>query len=292
MTQKLIDKPLAYRYSNAAVYNKLFAKILDSSIWLEPDTTRIVWITCLASMDEDGFVQFASVPNLARRANVSVRAGQRAVECLEAPDPNSSDPDHEGRRLERVEGGWIVINADKYRKLVTRLVAREQTRLRVQRHRNARKRLSNASVTPSEAISEVHEEREKIVSLSPAAPSEKPKPRTADKRGLSDGGRDPFTDSATTERAGRFVERYQALYREHRKGARYALRPARDYQAAVDLCATWEDDSRLEKLAVLFLTTDHKFAEEGSRTIPQFLGLASWCDGKLAEWESTQRARA
>ena len=44
--------------------------------------------------------------------------------------------------------------------------------------------------------------------------------------------------------------------------------------------------ARLEQLAVIFLTTDHKFAEEGSRTIPQFLALASWCDGKLAEWEA------
>ena len=34
------------------MYNKLFTKILDSSIWLAPDPVRLVWITLLAAMDE------------------------------------------------------------------------------------------------------------------------------------------------------------------------------------------------------------------------------------------------
>ena len=42
---------------------------------------------------------------------------------------------------------------------------------------------------------------------------------------------------------------------------------------------------------MIVLTTDHTFAEEGSRTVPQFLALASWCDGKLAEYE-TRKAMA
>jgi hypothetical protein len=98
---------------------------------------------------------------------------------------------------------------------------------------------------------------------------------------------DPFNDPTITERAGRFIERYEALYEKHRK-ARYLVRPQRDYHAAVELCRTWADDTRLDKIAAIFLTTDHKFAEEGSRTIPQFAALASWADSKLAEWEAKQ----
>jgi len=101
---------------------------------------------------------------------------------------------------------------------------------------------------------------------------------------------DPFVHPQTTDRAARFLDRYQALYVKHRNGARYALKPVRDYAAAVTLCHTWDDDARLDKLAVIFLTTDHKFAEEGSRTVPQFLALASWCDGKLAEHEAKKAA--
>jgi hypothetical protein len=99
------------------LYSKLFSSILDSSVWLEDDATRIVWITLLASKDVDGFCHFASVRNLARRAAVSDEAAEIAVQKLEAPDPDSADPEHDGRRIERTQGGWIVLNAKKYDEL-------------------------------------------------------------------------------------------------------------------------------------------------------------------------------
>lgn len=144
------------------MYNKIFTKILDSSIWLETDTTRLVWITMLAAMDEDGFCQFASVANLARRAVVDLDKCTEAVRVLENPDTNSADPDNEGRRIERVPGGWMVLNAQKYRELVTRIISREKTRVRVAKHRlrNGAVTPSNESVTPSEAVSESKAESE------------------------------------------------------------------------------------------------------------------------------------
>lgn len=148
------------------MYNKLFTKILDSSIWLEPDATRIVWLTLIAAMDEDGFVQFASVANLAHRARVSITAAKRAIAALEDPDENSSDPENEGRRIERVAGGWIILNSQKYRELVSRAISREKTRLRVAKCREAKKACNagvtpaNASVTPSEAGTEARAEEE------------------------------------------------------------------------------------------------------------------------------------
>lgn len=142
-----------------AVYNKIFTKILDSSIWLEPTPTRMIWFVFLASMDEDGFCQFASPANLAYRARLTPEETAAALETLEAPDPNSSDPDHDGRRIERVPGGWIVLNATKYRTLVTREVAKEKNRERVKRHRqkkgcNGGVMPANESVTQSEALAE------------------------------------------------------------------------------------------------------------------------------------------
>lgn len=133
------------------VYNKLFTKILDSSIWLESDSTRIVWLTLLAAMDEDGHAQFASVANLAHRAIVPLSEAEEAVKKLESPDSNSSDPDNEGRRIERVQGGWIVLNAHKYREIVTRAISQERTRARVARFRARGKSVtdSNGDVTPA-----------------------------------------------------------------------------------------------------------------------------------------------
>lgn len=133
------------------MYNKIFTKILDSSIWLEADSTRLVWLTCIAAMDEDGFCQFASPANLAHRANVPLTACLSALDVLEGPDPNSSDPDHGGRRLERVPGGWMVRNSAKYREMVSREIAKAANRRRVYRHRE--KASSNGSVMPANGVS-------------------------------------------------------------------------------------------------------------------------------------------
>lgn len=159
------------------MYNKLFAKILDSSIWLENDQTVRVWITFLAAMDEDGFAAFASIPNLAHRARVSLDATQAAVTCLESPDPHSSDPEHAGRRIERVPGGWVVLNARVYRDMASREQARRRTAERVRRFRakgtesdsvETREHVTlnghdvtvrNVSETPSEAYTETKNTR-------------------------------------------------------------------------------------------------------------------------------------
>lgn len=118
-------------------------------------------------MDQDGFAQFAAAKNVAHRARVTPAEAEEALHILENPDPDSSNPDNEGRRIERVPGGWIVLNADKHRSLVTTLVNREQNKIRVQRHRD-KKRDTITSALPTitsngseaEAEAEAHSETE------------------------------------------------------------------------------------------------------------------------------------
>ena len=138
------------------MYNKLYTKILDSSIWLEPNPTRIVWITFLAAMDEDGFAQFSSVRNLANRAMVTTEEAEAAVKTLESPDRESANKEHDGRRIERVPGGWMILNANLYRDIVTRTEKLRLNRERVSRYRAKQKAcnaVGNAPVMQSEALS-------------------------------------------------------------------------------------------------------------------------------------------
>jgi hypothetical protein len=144
------------------VYNKLFTKILDSSIWLESCQTRIVWMTMIAVMDETGHCQFAGVGNVAHRARVTLEEAQEALTCLEGADPDSSDPDHGGRRIERVPGGWIVLNAEKHRSLVTRAVKQEQTRERVRRWRQRQKDGGCTVAVETEGTAEVIDTRVEV----------------------------------------------------------------------------------------------------------------------------------
>ena len=95
-------------------FTKLFSSIIQSSIWSEDDKTRIMWVTILALCDAAGMVQ-GSIPGLAAAARMTNGDAQKAVERLEAPDPYSSTPDNEGRRIEKCDGGWIVLNFRKYR---------------------------------------------------------------------------------------------------------------------------------------------------------------------------------
>jgi len=262
-----------------AGYTKLFGSILESTIWLETPPIKVVWITLLAMADRDGIVE-ASVPGLAKRAGVERTQCEQALAVFLAPDPDSRTTEHEGRRIEVVAGGWRLLNYDIYRQRASKEDAAEKNAARQKRFRD---RLSRGvTITPSVTNNAI------APSPSPASSEEKEK-SGAPCPSLSSPKGDPFKDETITERAGRFIERYADLYPKHRKGARYAVRETRDYAAAVKLCATWPDE-RLDKLAVIFLTTDHEFAEGGSRTIPQFLALASWCDGRLAEYEHKRPA--
>lgn len=96
-------------------YAKIYESILTSSIWEEDYGTRIVWISLLAMSDADGFVN-TSIPGLARMANVSREECEKAIETLESPDPHSKSPEHEGRRIEVVHGGIVILNHAKHRK--------------------------------------------------------------------------------------------------------------------------------------------------------------------------------
>jgi len=95
-------------------FSKLDSGIVNSSIWSEPLATRIVWITILAMKDEHGFVA-TSIPGLQRTANVSKDEFETAIITLESPDKYSRTESDEGRRIEKVEGGWMVLNNEKYR---------------------------------------------------------------------------------------------------------------------------------------------------------------------------------
>lgn len=87
--------------------------LLDSSVWSEPPEITKVWVTLLLLKDRNGFVRNTK-PGLARRANVSLEWTIKALEKFESPDPLSSDPENEGRKIKAVERGWIVLNHFKY----------------------------------------------------------------------------------------------------------------------------------------------------------------------------------
>lgn len=118
-------------------YVKLWASILDSSVWREPEAHRIVWITMLTMADKNGFVG-ASIDGLARRANVSEEQVESALESFLSPDPRSRNQENYGIRIQTVPRGWHILNHGYFRDLQDREMQRqyERTRKAEQRSRS------------------------------------------------------------------------------------------------------------------------------------------------------------
>lgn len=133
---------------NMAGYTKLFNSILASTIWRSNDKTRIVWITLLAMADKDGICE-GSIPGLADLSRVSIEDCESALAELMAPDKYSRTTEFEGRRIEPVDGGWLLLNHAKYRAKMSEDDIREKNRQRQAKWRERHK--SNA---PSNAESQ------------------------------------------------------------------------------------------------------------------------------------------
>ncbi len=99
-------------------FTKLFGSIVRSTVWQEPDETRIIWFALLALADGDGVI-ISTIPGLAHTARISLDGTKRALDRFKQPDEYSRTQDFEGRRIEDVEGGWRLLNHAKYRALMS-----------------------------------------------------------------------------------------------------------------------------------------------------------------------------
>lgn len=118
---------------------KLDCGILDSTLWIEREC-REIFITSLLmaapfelakpapqiaiqSLELTGFIVpmgwygfvSAAGPGIVRRAMVDYEPGMIALDRLGSPDPESRSKEFDGRRLVRVDGGFIVLNFMAYR---------------------------------------------------------------------------------------------------------------------------------------------------------------------------------
>jgi hypothetical protein len=115
-------------------YTKLHGSIVTSTIWQESPATCKVWVTMLAMADGNGEIQ-ASVPGLAHIAQISVEETEAALAKFLASDRYSRTPDFDGRRIEPIDGGWRLLNHEKYRYMLSEEDRKERDRERKRRYR-------------------------------------------------------------------------------------------------------------------------------------------------------------
>lgn len=159
----------------SVTYTKLFSSITESTVWCEPDSTRIVWITMLAMADRKGRV-WGSIPGLANRARVSIEKCENALITFKSPDKYSRTPDHEGRRIADIDGGWILLNYEKHRAVQDEETIRESKRQWAERNRESKK-VEKVEVSGSRSIqaeAEANAEAPKVKSRCVATASRLP----------------------------------------------------------------------------------------------------------------------
>lgn len=134
-------------------YTKLANSILTSTIWMEDDHTRLVWVALLAMADKNGEVQ-ASIPGLANVARVPIASAEIAIQKFLSPDLYSRTKDADGRRIEVIKGGWALINHAEYRNLASEDDRKAKAAERQKRFRERQKQrdgVTDASQTPQKS---------------------------------------------------------------------------------------------------------------------------------------------
>lgn len=130
-------------------YTPLFSKIVDSSVWTEADYVCKVFITLLAVKDRDQVARVNAFEVGRKCWPGDPEAEKRALDALNilaAPDTKRIEPQpFDGRRIEKVERGWLVLNGEHYRELARRCKHREDSAQHMARKRASSGNGSSAS---------------------------------------------------------------------------------------------------------------------------------------------------
>lgn len=136
-------------------YAPLFSGITDSSLWEEPLHVRVLFITMFANKQPDHVV-YADVWRLRKWSNLTYEETEDALKILESPDARRPGQEFEGRRIEKVEGGWLVLNGQKYEDLMRKLNERAR-KAKWAREQREKARITQSTNPPETSLKDVND---------------------------------------------------------------------------------------------------------------------------------------
>lgn len=126
-------------------YTKLDSGIIHSTVWrCETLATKVTWVTMLALKNRHGEVH-ASIPGLANAAGVTIPEAELALERFRTADPYSRTKGHDGRRIEDIPGGWLLLNHAIYRELGSDDDIKSKAAERAKRYRDRKRDAENVT---------------------------------------------------------------------------------------------------------------------------------------------------
>jgi hypothetical protein len=129
-------------------FTPLFSGIVESSIWDEPHHVRVLWVTMLAIKDFDHIVR-RNEYQLHKRANMSMEEVMDGLGILSGPDSKRPGQPFDGRRIEKVDGGWKILNGQFYEDQMREISRRFYKARKAREYR--RSKALNGAPLPGEA---------------------------------------------------------------------------------------------------------------------------------------------
>ena len=209
------------------MYGKIFESLYEGSMVGAGPTIFAVWGYCIAKADREGIVNLNPVL-LAPIIGTSRVDIERAIEYLERPDPNSKNPDHEGRRLLNMSGfAYFVVSHAVYRGMNNGVDRREYMR------EYMRKRRDDKSVNSLQSLQKLTKANPVFVSVSDSV---------SDGEGVQGKGKPPKHEPAIPECLAT-VEGFADAF-----AAWVEFRAAKRAKATDRVKATWMCHFRLQEL--------------------------------------------
>lgn len=164
-------------------FAKIDTAILSSSVWVNR-AVRDIFITALLmakpyqliepapqiktdNLEETGFIVppgwygfvAAAGVGIIHRALLKEKEGYEALRALSQPDPDSRSQEFEGRRLVRINGGYLILNYMKYRDRDSTNAERQQ---RFRERKQERQRKAIGAATSEKQSRRASNERERM----------------------------------------------------------------------------------------------------------------------------------
>ena len=133
---------------------------MDSSLWEESGDVVKVFMTMIATKTSDHICELDAF-RIARKCNFRLPDGSvdeikvlDICKILASPDERRKvNQEYEGRRIRAVDGGWLILNGEKYRKMVSEEMRKARNRRSQTTYRkNHPKKTSGSSARENIAV--------------------------------------------------------------------------------------------------------------------------------------------
>ena len=123
---------------------------MDSSLWEEDGDVVKVFMTMLATKDSDHICRLDAF-RIHKKCNIDELKVLDMLKILASPDSRRREVQKfEGRRIEAVEDGWLILNGEKYRKMVSDEMRKARLRRAQAKYRETHAKERKVGETPRE----------------------------------------------------------------------------------------------------------------------------------------------